>query len=344
MVSVAAGAVPLRPLIASPIQRRLFTSKPTAETMTTADHIHSDGIGVIIPNTPTALSDTKSKRNPLTEDIKRRGVLHPPKVRAGEVIDGWHRVLAAVDAGRSIDVVELDAATTHEELASLTAAENCLRRNMPKLDAALALTRLRGMANDGTCPTTVEADASMLGTSERTIQYARAQLRREMGLSTPGSAPPAEESRRDYDPAPAGPPEGAMLHPPDPGLKPQPQGVSSENVDAGIGLVVRRSVRDAELVAAMARSTVLARPAATLLRAAAKLAADLSAEYRRRLTDVVACILCGQDLAPDLVDGLRSCCAGCLRSVPRETLTKALKAGSGVIRRDNPAAAENPAR
>ena len=126
----------------------------------------------------------------LTEDIKRRGVLHPPKVRAGEVIDGWHRVLAAIAAGRSIDVVELDAATTHEELASLTAAENCLRRNMPKLDAALALTRLRGMADDGTCSTTVEADASMLGTSERTIQYARAQLRQEMGLSTPGSAPP----------------------------------------------------------------------------------------------------------------------------------------------------------
>ena len=262
----------------------------------------------------------------LTEDIKRRGVLHPPKVRAGEVIDGWHRVLAAIAAGRSIDVVELDAATTHEELASLTAAENCLRRNMPKLDAALALTRLRGMAQDGTCPTTVEADASMLGTSERTIQYARAQLRQEMGLSTPGSAPPAEESRRDCHPAAgAGLPGGASLHPSDPGLQPQPQGVSSEKVDAGIGLVVRRSVRDVELVAAMARSTALARPAATLLRAAAKLAAELPADYRRRLTDVVACILCGQDLAPELVDGLRSACQGCMKNVPRAELTKALR-------------------
>ena len=134
------------------------------------------------------------------------------------------------------------------------------------------------------------------------------------------------------------------MHPPDPGLKPQPQGVTSENVDAGIGLVVRRSVRDGELLAAMARSTALARPAATLLRAAAKLAAGLPVEYHRRLTDVVVCILCGEDLAPELVDGLRSCCAGCLRAVPRDALTKALTPASGVTRRENPATAETATR
>ena len=112
---------------------------------------------------------------------------------------------------------------------------------------------------------------------------------------------------------------------PRPEVKPQPQGVSSHHVDASIGLTVRQAVRDGERLAAMARGTALSRQAQALLRAASRMAADLPVQYRRTVTDLVSCRLCGQNLPPDLVDGLRSCCAGCLREVDRDVLVNALR-------------------
>ncbi len=152
---------------------------------------------------------SKEEMDDLVEDIKRWGVQTPVVMYRGLVLDGWHRLRAAVAAGReTVPVIELEEG---EDAAALVISANARRRQMSKEDVAVAVLKCREMdwAKVGrppkkarnksphgegiSPPVTVAEVAEEAGVSVATVERAKQRIREEAGDYVPKPPKPKAE-------------------------------------------------------------------------------------------------------------------------------------------------------
>ena len=121
----------------------------------------------------------------LVEDVRIHGVRQPIALYEGKVVDGWHRIQAAIRAGlHDVETFKIEDSPEGDDPAGFVIAANAFRRHLTPGDRARIILDLRGH------------DSAPVGTNQHEGPSHDAPTNRELADEAGVSVPTIEREKR----------------------------------------------------------------------------------------------------------------------------------------------------